>query len=260
MASWTWRKGSVAFLARASKRGRAGGGLIFLGERLGDLFLDAGVAGEEGFEPVPDLEGLVVFLGALVDAAEGLEDVEQVGAGGLSRQRALEGFGGVFGLTDQDEGLAEIEGGQGVVGSVSLGLFERGDGGGILAALEFEQPEDQPGGAVVRILVEAVAIGLDEFIERAAFDVVSVDAIERRAAARVLFEQREEPLHRPPLAGFALGGGVLRLRSGPCEQKTQKDRDQDRASGPGVKRHDRDLLRRATDREAARADSLTIAF
>ena len=70
---------------------------------------------------------------------------------------------------------------------MSLGLFERGDRGGILPALEFEQPEDQPRGAVVGFLVEAIAIRLDELIERAALDVITVDAVQRRAAAWVFF-------------------------------------------------------------------------
>ena len=207
MASWTWRKGSVALLARASKRGRAAAGW-FSSARAGRSAPGRGVVGEEGFEAVPDLQGLVVFLGALVDAAQGLEDVEEVVAGGLASEGAFEGLGGLFGLADQDEGLAEVKRGQGVVGAGGFGLLEGGDGGGVLAALEFEEAEDQPGGAVVGILGEAVAVGLDEGVERAAFDVVAVDAVERRAPARVFFEEREEPLHRAPLARLFGGGGV----------------------------------------------------
>ena len=88
--------------------------MVFIGEGGGDLFLDAWVAGEKGFEAVPDCEGLFVFLGALIDASECLEDVEEIGSGGFSRECAFEGYGGIFGLADQDEGLAEIEGGQGI--------------------------------------------------------------------------------------------------------------------------------------------------
>ena len=158
MASWTWRKGSAAFLASASKRGRATGGLVFLGESGGDLLLDARVVGEESFEPVPDLEGLVGFLGALVDAAEGLEDLEEVVAGGLAFEGAFESGGGLFGLADQDEGLAEIIRGQGIVGSGGLGLAEGRDGGGVLAALDFEEAEDQPAGAILGVLGDAVLV------------------------------------------------------------------------------------------------------
>ena len=86
MASWTWRKGSVGLFGESLEARQSGGGLVLLGEGLGDLLLDARVAGKEGFEPVPDLEGLVVFLGALVDAAESLEDFEEVVAGGFSRR------------------------------------------------------------------------------------------------------------------------------------------------------------------------------
>ena len=106
------------FIARQS-----GGGLVFLGEGGGDLLSDAWVVGEEGFEAVPDLEGLVGFLGAFVDAAQGLEDFEEVVAGGLSSRGAFKGAGGLFGLTDQNESLSQVIRGQGVVGSSGLGLF-----------------------------------------------------------------------------------------------------------------------------------------
>ena len=125
----------------------------------GDLFLDAGVVGEEGFEAVPDLEGLVVFLGALVDASQGLEDFEEVIAGGLAFEGAFEGGGGLFGLADQDESLAEIIRGQGIIGSSGLGLAEGRDGGGVLAALAFEEAQDEPGSAIVGVFGDAVAAG-----------------------------------------------------------------------------------------------------
>ena len=127
------------------------------------------------------------------------------------RRGAFEGLRGVFGLTDQDEGLAEIEGGQGVVGAVGFGILEGGDGCGVLAALEFEEAEDEPGGSVVGFLLEPVPIGFDEGIKRAAFDMVAVDPVKRRAPARVFFEQREEPLHRLPLASVFRRGGVGRF-------------------------------------------------
>ncbi len=65
----------------------SGGRLIFLGEGQGEVAPErAASAGKKRFSRlVPDLEGLVVFLGSLVDATEGLEDVEEVGAGGFSR-------------------------------------------------------------------------------------------------------------------------------------------------------------------------------
>ena len=187
-------EGVGGFLGEGLEAGQGLGGLVLLGECRGDLFLDASVVGEEGFEPVPDLEGLVVFLGALIDAAQGLEDFEEVVPRRLAFESAFESGGGLFGLADQDEGLAEVIGGQGIVGSGGLGLSKGGDGGGVLAALAFEEAEDQPAGAVLGVLGEAILIGLDEGVERAAFDVVTVDAVEGRAAARVLFEEREEPL------------------------------------------------------------------
>ncbi len=119
-------------LGKSLEARQRGGGLIFLAERLGDLFLNAGVAGEEGFEASPDLEGLLILLGALVDAAESLKDIEQIGASRLAGESALKGFSGILGLADQDECLPEIIGGQGIIGPVSLGLFERGDGRGVL--------------------------------------------------------------------------------------------------------------------------------
>ncbi len=87
--------------------------------------------------------------------------------------------------------------------------FESGDGGGVLPALAFEQAEDQPGGAVVGVLGDAVAIRLDEGVERAAFDVVAVDAVEGRAAAGVLFEQRRNrSMRRSSRASSAAAGSV----------------------------------------------------
>ena len=112
--------------------------------------------------------------------------------GGFSGEGAFEGEGGVFGLTDQDEGLAEIVGGQGIILAGFLGLGEGSDGGGILAALKFEESQNEPGGAVIGVFVEAVAIRFDEGVERAAFDVIAVDAVQGRAAAGIFLEQGEE--------------------------------------------------------------------
>ena len=152
-------EGVGGFFGERLEARQGGGGLVFLGEGGGDLLLDAWVVGEEGFESVPDLEGLVGFLGALVDAAQGLEDFEEVVAGGLSFEGAFESGGGLFGLADQDECLSEIVRGQGIVGSGGLGLAGGGDGGGVLAALAFEEPEDEPAGAVVGFLGDAVLVG-----------------------------------------------------------------------------------------------------
>ena len=73
-------EGIGGFFGECLEARERGGGLIFLGEGGSDLFLDARVAWEDGFEAVPDFESLVVFLGALIDASEGLEDVEEIGA------------------------------------------------------------------------------------------------------------------------------------------------------------------------------------
>ena len=141
-------------LGQRLEAGQGLGGLVLLGQGRGDLLLDARVVGEQGLEAAPDGQGLVVLLGALIDAAQGLEDLQEVVARGLALQGAFEGVGGLLGLADQDEGLSEVVGGQGVVGAMGLGLPERGDGGGVLPALEFEQAEDQPGGAVLGGLVQ----------------------------------------------------------------------------------------------------------
>ncbi len=77
--------------------------LPFLDERGGDLFLHAGVVRVELFQPVPDVERFVRPLGTLVDAAEGLEDVEQVVAVRLAGDGPLERLGGGVRLADQDE-------------------------------------------------------------------------------------------------------------------------------------------------------------
>ena len=49
------------------KPGQCLGRLVLLGERQGNLLLNPRVVGKERFEPAPDLESLVVFLGPLVD-------------------------------------------------------------------------------------------------------------------------------------------------------------------------------------------------
>ena len=123
--------------------------LVLLGQRRGDLLLHAGVVGEQRLQPRPDRQRLVGFLRALVDPPQGLEDLQQVVPRRLALERALEGVGGLLGLADQDQGLAEVIRGQGIVGPGGLGLAERGDGGGVLAALELQQAEDQRGGAVL---------------------------------------------------------------------------------------------------------------
>ena len=107
-------------MARASKRGRAAAGWFSSASAEAICSWTRGSPGKRASSRFQTCEGLVVLLGPLVDAAECLEDVEQVGAGGLSREGAFESQGGVFGLADQDEGLAEIVGGQGIArGGVS---------------------------------------------------------------------------------------------------------------------------------------------
>ncbi len=172
------------------------GRLVLLGECGGDLFLDAKIVGEERFESVPDLKSLFVFLRALVDASQCLEDLEKVVSGRLSCESAFKSGGSLFGLADEDQGLAEIKRGQGVVGPGGFCLLQSGHGSGILPALAFEEAQDQPAGAIIGLLGNSILIRLDEGVERAAFDVVTIDAVESRTAARVLFEERQEPIKR----------------------------------------------------------------
>ena len=139
-------------LGKSLESRQRSGGLVFLGEGLGDLFLHARVTGEERFEPSPDLESLVVLLG----------DADKRGpAPGRCRadrcepafaQSALKGFGGVLGLADQHERLPEIKGRQGIIPRWVSACLSRRDGRRVLSALEFEQPQDEPGSAVPGIL------------------------------------------------------------------------------------------------------------
>ncbi len=171
--------------------------------------------------------------------------------GGLRRKARFEGVGGLLGLADQDQGLAEIVGGQGVVRAVGLGLSEGGDGGGVLTSLEFEQPEDEGGRSVVGGLLQSVAVGLDEGVERAAFDMVAVDAIERRAAPGISFEQREEALGGLLFAGLLGCDRIGRL----CDRRLtvaegQADRDSQEAELTGRSEeagHDAVLMTRDAD-------------
>ena len=148
--------------------GKGLGGLILFRQCGGDLFLDAEIIGEEGLEAAPDLDGLVVLLSALVDASQGLEDLQEVVALRLPLQGPFEGGGGLIGLADQDQGLAQVVRRHGVIRTYALGLPQRRDRRGILPALGFEEPEDQPGGAVPGILGEPVTERLEELIERTA--------------------------------------------------------------------------------------------
>ena len=194
IATWTCRNGSVRSLGEGLKAWQSSSRLVLFGKCLRNLLLHSRVAGKEGLEPAPDLHGLVVLLSPLINAAECLKDVEQVGAGGLSCQGTFKSQGRVFGLADQNECLSEIKGGQGIAGAVCLGVLECGDGGGVLPALKFEESEDEPCLAVVWLRLEPVAIRLDERIERPALDVVAIHTIERRPPPRISLEQRKKPL------------------------------------------------------------------
>ncbi len=168
--------------------------LSFLGQGRGDLLLHAAIVGEKLFQPRPDGQGLVAALRPLVDATEGLKDVEQVVAWRFAGDGAFEGFGGGVGLSDHDECLAEVVGGQGVVRQTFFGLAEGGDGFGVFAALRFEQSDDHRGDAVALVFVGALAIVAEELFETAAFDVIAVDAIERGAASGIFLQDGEEAL------------------------------------------------------------------
>ncbi len=164
------------------------GGLVLLGHRRGDLLLHAGIVGEQGLEPRPDRQRLIGLLGPLVDPSQGLEDLQQVGARRLPLEGSLEGLGGLLGLSDQHQGLAQVVGGQGILEPGGFGLTQRGDGGGVLPALELQQPEDHGGGAVLRVLGHPIAVRLDQLIQGASLDVIAVDAIQGRALAGVLLQ------------------------------------------------------------------------
>ena len=164
----------------------------FFDERGGDLVLDAGVVGVELFQPVPHRQGLFRLLRALVDAAEGLEDVEQVGAVRLAGERPLERLGGGVRLADEHQGLPEVVGRDRVVGQGRLRLAEGGDGGGVTAALALEQADNHPGDAVFRVLLCARRVLGDQLVEQAALDVIAVEAVEGGAAARVRLEHLAE--------------------------------------------------------------------
>ena len=187
--------------------------------RMAICSCDAWVVGEEGFEPVPDLEGLVGFLGALVDAAQGLEDFEEVVARGLSLKSALRRRRRPVRAGRPGRGPGRDNKG---AGGRRVG-WSRPARRAVTAAASwprwtFEEPEDQPAGAILGILGDAVLVGLDEGVERAALDVVAVDAVERGAAAGVLLEEREEAFHGALLARLLGRGGIgdafpARLRS-----------------------------------------------
>ena len=108
--------------------------------------------------------------------------------------------GGLVGLADQDEGLAQIIGRQSVVLSLLLGLAQCRDRRRVAAALGLEQPEQKPGDAITRVVRCSIRVRLDQGVERpAVLDVVSVDAVECRSAPGRL-RTTAKPLHHQPLA------------------------------------------------------------
>jgi len=192
-------KGVLDLGGQGLEAGQGLGGLVLLGQGRGDLLLHPEVVREEGLTAIPDLEGLVGLLGALVHAAQRLEDFQQVVALRPAADGPLERLGGALRLADQHQFLAEVISRQRVAGAGGLGLAQGLDGRGVLAALRLEQAQDQPGGAVAGGLGRAVAQRLEEKVERAALDVVAVDAVQRRAAAGCLLQQREVALQCPGL-------------------------------------------------------------
>jgi len=71
-------KGVLDLGGQGLESGQGLGGLVLLGQGRGDLLLHPEVVREEGLKAILDLEGLVGLLGALVHAAQRLEDFQQV--------------------------------------------------------------------------------------------------------------------------------------------------------------------------------------
>ncbi len=159
-----------------------------------------GVVGELGLEAGPDGGRLLVLAAPLVEPAERLEDLERIVARRLAGQGPLEGLGRRAGLADEHERLAQVEGGQRVVGAEPLGLAERRHRRRVAAPLGLEEADQERRQPVVRVLRGPVAIRPDQLVERPPLDVISVDAVERRPPARFAFEDAQEPLHHAPIA------------------------------------------------------------
>ena len=114
----------------------------------------------------------------------------------------VEGLGRRIGLAHQDERLPQIIGRHGIARQQRLALFERGHGGGVTAALAFQKPDDDPGYAVLGIFLGSLGEFADQLVERAALDVIAIQAIESRATARIAFEHAAKALGDRPIALF----------------------------------------------------------
>ena len=185
----------------------------FLGEGGCDLLLHALVVGEQLFQPVPHAERFFRPLRTLIDPAERLKNVEEVGAVRLARQGPFERFGRSIGLADEHERLAKIVRSDGIVRLLRLGLAEGGHRIGVAATLRLHQTDDHPRHAVLSVLLRPRRVCLDEFVEAAALDMVTVDAIQGGPTPRIFLQHADEALDDQFLA-LLLRREWRRLRGG----------------------------------------------
>ncbi len=193
-----------------------------LGQGRRDLFLDLGIIRKQSFEPRPDLKRLVVPTSPLVNPPERLENLQQVRAIWLPGQGPLERLGRRVGLTDQDERLAQVIGRERVVRPDRFRLPERLDRRGVPPSLRLDQPDQHPGRAVVRVLIDSILVALDERIEFTPLDMVAIDPVESCPPARGFLQDGEEPFHDGTVA-VAVGIVVGPTRGQDQEPKREGD-------------------------------------
>jgi hypothetical protein len=155
-----------------------------------------------------------------MDAAQFLKNLHQVVSIPRSAgQGPFESRHGLVGLADENQGLSEIERGQGIAGPMLLGGAQRRYGPRFAAPLHFEEAQDHPGGAILWIFKRSVLVTLQEGVKESAFDVIAVNPIQIRTAPRRLLQQGQRALDQ-----LAITFDLLAVRGGSSGAGLRLDR------------------------------------
>ena len=154
---------------------------------------------------MPDGERFLGALGTLMHPSQLLKDLEQISSLRVSCDRPFEGRHRFLGLAEQQQGLSQVITRQCIIGQYFFCFSECVDGTGVFSAMSFEQPQQHPSRTVIRRSLDTIAQRLHEVVERAELDVMAIDTVQRRAAARILFEHGNETFRDLDLFLFVFG-------------------------------------------------------
>ena len=74
-----------------------------IGQDRRNFFLDTLIVRKQFLQPVPDTERLLVVVRPLMNASEGLKDIEQIDPFWFASDRSFECFDGLVGLPHQHQ-------------------------------------------------------------------------------------------------------------------------------------------------------------